>query len=53
MEPGPRKELFEYQKAQLEAERENLSWKFDRAETTDRDLQNQMGIAEKRRATLF
>ncbi|PNF29781.1 putative E3 ubiquitin-protein ligase ariadne-2 [Cryptotermes secundus] len=54
MEPGPRKELFEYQQAQLEIEIENLSWKIERAETTDRgDLQNQMDIAEKRRATLL
>uniref|UniRef100_T1JEH0 RBR-type E3 ubiquitin transferase n=1 Tax=Strigamia maritima TaxID=126957 RepID=T1JEH0_STRMM len=54
MEPGPRKELFEYQQAQLEAEIENLSWKIERAETTDRgDLENQMDISEKRRATLL
>ncbi|XP_011151158.1 potential E3 ubiquitin-protein ligase ariadne-2 [Harpegnathos saltator] len=54
MEPGPRKELFEYQQAQLEAEIENLSWKIERAETTDRgDLENQMDIAEKRRVTLL
>jgi len=54
MESGPRKELFEYQQAQLEAEIENLSWKIERAETTDRgDLQNQMDIAEKRRSILL
>ena len=54
LEPGPRKDLFEYQQAQLEAEIENLSWKIERAETTDPgDLQNQMDIAEKRRATLL
>ncbi|XP_028139818.1 potential E3 ubiquitin-protein ligase ariadne-2 [Diabrotica virgifera virgifera] len=54
MESGSRKELFEYQQAQLEAEIENLSWKIERAETTDRgDLENQMDIAEKRRATLL
>jgi len=54
MEAGPRKALFEYQQAQLEAEIENLSWKVERAETTDRgELQNQMDIAEKRRATLL
>ncbi|XP_031788697.1 potential E3 ubiquitin-protein ligase ariadne-2 isoform X1 [Nasonia vitripennis] len=54
MEAGPRKELFEYQQAQLEAEIENLSWKIERAETTDRgDLENQMDIAEKRRITLL
>lgn len=40
--------------AQLEAEIENLSWKVERAETTDRgDLENQMDIAEKRRTTLL
>jgi len=38
----------------LEAEIENLSWKIERAETTDRgDIQNQMDIAEKRRMTLL
>lgn len=45
---------FEYQQAQLEAEIENLSWKIERAETTDRgDLQNQMDVAEKRRGILL
>ena len=45
---------FEYQQAQLEAEIENLSWKVERAETTDRgDLGNQMDICEKRRTTLL
>lgn len=54
MEPGSRKDLFEYQQAQLEAEIENLSWKIERAETTDRgDLENQMDVAEKRRITLL
>ncbi|XP_065165687.1 potential E3 ubiquitin-protein ligase ariadne-2-like [Atheta coriaria] len=54
MEPGSRSSLFEYQQAQLEAEIENLSWKIERAETTDRgDLENQMDIAEKRRVTLL
>ncbi|PSN52466.1 putative E3 ubiquitin-protein ligase ariadne-2 [Blattella germanica] len=54
MEPGPRKELFEYQQAQLEAEIENLSWKIERVETTDRgDLENQMDIAAKRRTILL
>ncbi|XP_074645621.1 putative E3 ubiquitin-protein ligase ariadne-2 isoform X2 [Tubulanus polymorphus] len=53
LEKGPRKQLFEYQQAQLEAEVENLSWKVERAEITDRgDLENQMDIAEKRRLTL-
>lgn len=42
------------QQAQLEAEIENLSWKIERAETTDRgDLENQMDVAEKRRITLL
>lgn len=54
LDAGPRKDLFEYQQAQLEAEIENLSWKIERADTTDPgDLQNQMDIAEKRRATLL
>uniref|UniRef100_U5ELC0 RBR-type E3 ubiquitin transferase n=1 Tax=Corethrella appendiculata TaxID=1370023 RepID=U5ELC0_9DIPT len=54
MDSGSRKDLFEYQQAQLEAEIENLSWKIERAETTDRgDLENQMDIAEKRRTTLL
>lgn len=45
---------FEYQQAQLEAEIENLSWKVERAEMTDRgDLENQMDIVEKRRTTLL
>lgn len=40
--------------ARLESEIENLSWKFERAETTDRaDLENQMDIAEKLRVTLL
>lgn len=54
MEKCARKQLFEYQQAQLEAEVENLSWKVERAEITDRgDLENQMDIAEKRRLTLL
>ncbi|KAK0049838.1 protein ariadne-2 [Biomphalaria pfeifferi] len=54
MEKGPRKILFEYQQAQLEAEVENLSWKVERAEITDRGvLENQMDVAEKRRLTLL
>jgi len=53
LEKSSRKQLFEYQQAQLEAEVENLSWKVERAEITDRgDLENQMDIAEKRRLTL-
>jgi len=54
MELSPRKQLFEYQQAQLEAEIENLSWKIEHAETTDRgDLENQMDVAEKRRTSLL
>lgn len=54
MQSGARKELFEYQQAHLEAEIENLSWKIEHAESTDRgDLENQMDIAEKRRVTLL
>ncbi|XP_076447202.1 putative E3 ubiquitin-protein ligase ariadne-2 isoform X3 [Babylonia areolata] len=54
MDKGGRKELFEYQQAQLEAEVENLSWKVERAEITQRgELENQMDIAEKKRQTLL
>ena len=54
MSNGPRKQLFEYQQAQLEAEIEALSWKVERSETYDRaDMENQMDVAEKRRATLL
>lgn len=54
MEAGARKELFEYQQAQLEIEIENLAWKIEHAETTDKgDLTNQMDIAEKKRVTLL
>lgn len=35
---GSKKELFEYQQAKLEAEVENLSWKIERAEITDRGV---------------
>jgi ariadne-2 len=36
----------EYQQAQLEKEIEELSWKVERAEHTDRgDLENQMHVA--------
>ncbi|KAK7800677.1 hypothetical protein U0070_022249, partial [Myodes glareolus] len=38
MESGPRKKLFEYQQAQLEAEIENLSWKVERADSYDRGV---------------
>ena len=45
---------FEYQQASLEAEIENLSWKIERAEMTDRgELENQMNIVEKKRAILL
>ncbi|XP_048879147.1 E3 ubiquitin-protein ligase ARIH2-like [Brienomyrus brachyistius] len=66
MEPGPRKKLFEYQQAQLEAEIENLSWKLERADGYERtgaaggmsatdqgDLEIQMHIAEHHRRTLL
>uniref|UniRef100_A0A8C7XT68 RBR-type E3 ubiquitin transferase n=1 Tax=Oryzias sinensis TaxID=183150 RepID=A0A8C7XT68_9TELE len=68
MESGQRKQLFEYQQAQLEAEIENLSWKVERADSYERgvvggegdlsasdrgDLENQMHIAEQRRRTLL
>ncbi|XP_022081037.1 E3 ubiquitin-protein ligase ARIH2-like isoform X2 [Acanthaster planci] len=54
LEPSPRKKLFEYQQAQLEAEIENLSWKVERAASYDRgDLENQMSVAEKRRQTML
>ncbi|MFH4980877.1 hypothetical protein AB6A40_007586 [Gnathostoma spinigerum] len=54
MENGPRKELFEYQQAQLEKEIEELSWKVERAESTERgDLENQMHVAERKRLTLL
>lgn len=49
-----KKQLFENQQSQLEAEVENLSWKVERTEITDRwDLENQMDIAEKIRRTLL
>lgn len=49
-----RKDLFEYQQAQLEREIENLSWKLEREELYKRgDFENQMDIAEKRRRTLL
>lgn len=38
----------------MEAEIENLSWKIERAETTDRgEIENQMDIAEKKRLVLL
>lgn len=42
--------------AQLEAEIENLSWKIERAETTERDrgdIENQMDVVEKMRMILL
>uniref|UniRef100_A0A183I9F6 Ariadne domain-containing protein n=1 Tax=Soboliphyme baturini TaxID=241478 RepID=A0A183I9F6_9BILA len=54
MASGPRKELFEYQQAQLEHEIENLSWQVERSETTDRGvMENQMYVAETKRRTLL
>ena len=45
---------FEYQQAQLEVEIENLSWKVERAESTDvGDLRQQMNVAEVKRLTLL
>ena len=45
---------FEYQQAQLEVEIENLSWKVERAETTDvAELRQQMNAAEVKRLTLL
>ena len=38
LEKGARKNWFESQQAQLEAEVENLSWKVERAEITDRGV---------------
>ena len=49
-----RKDLFEYQQAQLELEIENLSWKVERAEITDvADLKQQMSVTEIKRLTLL
>ena len=54
IEPGSAKDCFEHIQAQLEIEVENLSWKIERAEITDRgDLERQMDVAEKRRRTLL
>lgn len=45
---------FEYQQAQLELEIENLSWKVERAESTDvAELRQQMSTAEVKRLTLL
>ncbi|CAL8074279.1 unnamed protein product [Calicophoron daubneyi] len=49
-----RKDLFEYQQALLESEVEELSWKIEHAEITDRAaLQNAMDVCEKHRLTLL
>jgi ariadne-2 len=49
-----RKPLFEYQQARLEYEVENLSWKVERAETTDiADIRQQMTTTEVNRLTLL
>ncbi|VDN18505.1 unnamed protein product [Gongylonema pulchrum] len=54
MENGPRKELFEYQQAQLEKEIEELSWKVERAENMERGgLEAQMHVAECKRRILL
>ncbi|KFO38427.1 Protein ariadne-2 [Fukomys damarensis] len=53
MGSGPRKKLFDYQQAQLEAEIESLSWKVEHVESYGRwDLENQMHIAEQQRRNL-
>lgn len=45
---------FEYQQAQLEVEIENLSWKIERAETTDvAEIRQQMNNTEVKRLTLL
>jgi ariadne-2 len=45
---------FEYQQAQLEFEIENLSWKIERAETTDiADIRQQINRTEVKRLTLL
>lgn len=52
--PGPEKELFEYQQAQLELEIEELSWKLENAGSYQRgDIENQMDVAVKRHHTLL
>ncbi|XP_065573632.1 potential E3 ubiquitin-protein ligase ariadne-2-like [Artemia franciscana] len=54
LDAGPRKELFEYQQAQLEREIENLSWQIEHVETANiSSLENQVDIAEKCRVTLL
>ncbi|KAF0296934.1 putative E3 ubiquitin-protein ligase ariadne-2 [Amphibalanus amphitrite] len=54
LEIGSRKALFEYQQAQLELDIEELSWKVERAETTDRgELENHMSRVEKSRTMLL
>lgn len=54
LQSGPRKVLFEYQQAQLESDVEDLSWKIERAETTDRaDLENHSSRVERSRSLLL
>ncbi|KAF5399973.1 RBR-type E3 ubiquitin transferase [Paragonimus heterotremus] len=50
----PNKTLFEYQHALLESEVEDLAWKIEHAQITDRgELQNAMDVCEKHRLTLL
>ncbi len=52
--PPPSPVQFEYQQAQLEVEIENLSWKIERAESTDvADIRQQMNVTEVQRLTLL
>lgn len=54
LEDPLKKDLFEYQQAQLEKEIEELSWKVERAEHHNRgELENQMHVAETKRRTLL
>lgn len=53
MSKGARKELFEYQQAQLESAVEALSYDIERAVLDSRgDIENKMDVVEKRRLTL-
>ncbi|CAI5448040.1 unnamed protein product [Caenorhabditis angaria] len=54
MQSGPRKQLFEYQQAQLEKEVEELAWAVERADATARGaLEAHMHRAEHKRQTLL
>lgn len=54
LEPGPRKDLFEYQQAELETAVEALSFQLEQADTMDKaDISNQMNAVEKRRIGLL